>query len=553
MITFNNLDLLSVGVAIAGILILGFVIYLNNRRDAINKIFLLVSLAASFWAIFNYLSHQFDSEYLVLWFLRFEIFFAIWYAFLIYHLFYIFYTDNIDKRKRNIKIFIPVVLVVACLNLTPFVFSRVSEFSIEGKVSKVVNGPGIFIFGALAFYFLIGGFIFLIRKTLKSSDIERKRFRMVTIGTIITYTLILIFNFVFPAFLNNANFVEFGALFIFPFIFFTFYAIYRHGLLNIKIIATEILTFVLSVAMFIEIIFSNEIALIIFRSSSFLLVLSFGILLIRSVRKEVQQREQLQILTEELAYANEKLKVLDKARAEFISIASHQLRTPPSTIKWYLSSMLSGDFGRLKPELKDALEKTQLTNNSLISLIEDLLNVSRIERGKMEFAFKDTDVLVLIETTLNQLAPFAKMKKLKLVFKKPKISVPHVMADTEKLRQVINNLIDNAIKYTKMGTIKIALEQKGDNVIFSVADTGKGVLQEEKNNIFEKFGRGNDSIKYAAGLGLGLYLAKIVIDQHKGKIWVESLGQGKGSTFIFSLPIHSNIKTEAVLDLTENR
>ncbi len=258
------------------------------------------------------------------------------------------------------------------------------------------------------------------------------------------------------------------------------------------------------------------------------------------------------ILYEELQKANEQLEALDKARSEFITIASHQLRTPPATIKWFLSSILAGDYGKVDDGLKETLEKTARTNNSLIALIDDMLNVSRIERGKMEFLFQEVNLLDLAKITFEQLQPIAKEKGLKLAFNMPK-SVPQIMADKEKIRQVMNNFIDNSIKYTKKGSITVDLSSTDEEIRFSVTDTGKGMSEDEKDEIFEKFKRGKESSKQSAGLGLGLYVAKVIVEQHKGKLWAESQGLDKGSSFIFTVPIHNGLTETTLVDLTKTQ
>lgn len=255
-------------------------------------------------------------------------------------------------------------------------------------------------------------------------------------------------------------------------------------------------------------------------------------------------------LYEQLRDANERLKVLDRARSEFITIASHQLRTPPATIKWYLASIISGDFGELPEKVKEQLQKTEWTNNGLIATIDDLLNVSRIERGKMEFNFNPTDILALTQGMVEQLTPQAINKKLKLVFNKPTFDIPKILADKEKLGQVINNLIDNAIKYTREGIITVNLECDHDNIMLKVTDTGRGVKLGMLESVFDKFDRGKEMPKNSTGLGLGLYVAKVIIGQHNGKIWAESEGEGKGSTFIFTIPIKNNL-VKSEFDLTK--
>ena len=252
------------------------------------------------------------------------------------------------------------------------------------------------------------------------------------------------------------------------------------------------------------------------------------------------------LIYDQLKIANEQLKALDKARAEFISIASHQLRTPPATIKWYLGAILSGDFGELSEELRAALSRTNVTNEAQISTIDDLLNASRIERGKLEFFFQDANIVPMVTALVEQLEPLAQMHKQHLAYRAPAEALPDIMMDGEKIRQVINNMIDNAIKYSKQGDIEVMIEHDEENITVKVKDTGKGMDKETQEALFKKYSRGSDSATHATGLGLGMYVAKVIVEQHNGRIWAESPGLGKGSTFAFSLPIKSKIGATTV-------
>lgn len=548
----SNLDLLSVGVTIAAIALLGFIVYFNNTNSATNKTFLWFCILTILWGLLNFLSYQITYPEIAFWLLRLSIFVAIWHTLFLFKFLYIFPRDDWKMPTWFSHIVMPVALISSLINLTPLTFKAIQEVSADGRILKITNGSGIILFSLVVFTFVISGVVIFVKKIMSKRILNPTQIRPIILGIICTFLFILIFNFIFPAFLNNSKFINFGALFIFPFILGAAYSIFKYKLLNTKVIATEILTFVLAIVILLEVITSNSPGLLIFRSSIFILVVGIGTLLIKSVINEVKQREQLEILTRQLEDANEKLKALDIARSEFITIASHQLRTPPATIKWYLSGLLSGDYGKFKVEQREILEKTSRTNNSLISLIDDMLNVSRIERGKMEFLFEEVDLLPLADLTFEQLIPIAKEKNIKLTFKKPTRALPKIMADKEKIRQVMNNLIDNALKYTKVGNVAINLWQEKDEIKFSVTDTGKGIAPEENEAIFQKFSRGKESIKQSAGLGLGLYVAKVVIEQHKGKIWAESPGSGKGSVFTFSLPVHSGLNPTSLIDFTKN-
>jgi len=548
---FSNLDLLSVGVIIAAIGILGFTVLFNNPKSATNRTFLGFCLLTIAWGTLNFLSYRIKVPEIGFWLLRLSIFTAVWHSWWLFKLLYIFPKEAATIPKTFSKIMFPAVYITAILNLTPFTFKQIAVITQDGRISQITNGPGIVLF-SIVILTLVSSAIFVFLKKIKSGvEVTPKQVEPILAGIIATFALILLFNLVYPAFLNNSRYIPFGAFFMFPFIVGTSYSIFKHGFLNIKIISTEILTFVLALVVLLETILSVDLISTIFRSALFILVVTVGILLIKSVVREVKQREELQKLSTQLEAANEKLQALDKARAEFISIASHQLRTPPATIKWYTGALLSGDYGPLPDEIKTIIEKTSRTNNSLISLIEDLLNVSRIERGTMEFLFEQIKAEDLTELTFEQLLPIAQSKKLQLIYHKPTTPLPLIMADREKLRQVMNNMIDNSLKYTKQGIVEVSLFEDQGAVRFQVKDTGKGINSEEAKNIFEKFKRGRQSIGESAGLGLGLYVAKVIVEQHKGKMWAESEGEGKGSTFIFTIPIKNDLQATTLLDLTK--
>ncbi len=248
--------------------------------------------------------------------------------------------------------------------------------------------------------------------------------------------------------------------------------------------------------------------------------------------------QELQKLTAELATANEELKRLDKAKSEFVSIASHQLRTPLTASKGYISLVLEGTYGALEEKFKKPLQKVYYSNERLIHLVNDLLSLSRIESGKMKLEQEPTDVGEIVKSVIEELQIKAEERGLKLVFKKPTTAPPQVSLDKEKIRNVVLNLIDNAIRYTKEGSITTSIAQENGKLHIAVQDTGEGMTKEEIGKLFESFSRGQAGAKLSTeGAGLGLYIARQFVEMHKGKIWAESTGKGKGSTFHVELPI----------------
>lgn len=242
--------------------------------------------------------------------------------------------------------------------------------------------------------------------------------------------------------------------------------------------------------------------------------------------------------TAQLRVANKKLKELDEAKSEFISIASHQLRTPLTVIKGYISMILEGSFGKTSKVIKDNLSKVYQSNERLIGLVEDLLNISRIESGRQEYNFKPINLVELAQTVYEELKQKAKDKGLKLQFHKPKKPLPKVVADSDKLHEVMINFTDNAVKYTPKGQIDMKVYQEGNEVIFAVKDTGIGMNEDDKSHLFKKFSRAKGTfLIHTEGTGLGLYVAKMIVQSHLGRIWAESEGRGKGSTFFFAIPV----------------
>ncbi|MFA6322976.1 MAG: ATP-binding protein [Candidatus Buchananbacteria bacterium] len=248
--------------------------------------------------------------------------------------------------------------------------------------------------------------------------------------------------------------------------------------------------------------------------------------------------EEVKKKTTELRKANDELKQLDEAKSEFISIASHQLRTPLTIIKGYISMMQEGSFGKLSPVIDANLSKVYQANERLIKLVENLLDISRIESGRQDFKMTKIHLEEMAQVVVDNLKGNAKEKKLKLIFHKPTHATPEVMADEGKIHEVMMNFVDNSIKYTKEGKVEVFVTLENGLVTFCVKDTGMGIKPEVMTVLFQKFSRGEGSFRaHTEGLGLGLYVARMMIDAHKGKIWAESDGENKGSKFCFSLPV----------------
>ncbi len=535
---FSNLDLLSVGLAVAATTLLGFTVYFSNRKSVTNRSFLFFTLITGVWGTLNYLSYKIDFGGLTLWVLRLEMFLAVCHEFYIFKLLYVFPEAQAAFSKTYRRVLLPLVWFTALLTLSPLVFSGVIEAGAAGGVPTPITNPGIAAFAALNFFLTFAGLYKLLAKRKLVEKEKKGAYTVIFIGVIITFALILTFNFVLPTALQIVKFIPLGALFTFPFAIFTAYAIFRHKLFNVKVIATAALTFVLALVTLLEIIFAEDLTLIVFRSSVFLLVLAIGVSLIKSVLKEVEAREKVQILAKQLESANEKLKQADLAKSEFLSIAAHQLRTPLTAIKGYISMFLEGDYGKFTKEQTVELESIFRSADRLTRLIDVFLNVSRIETGRLDIKKAPVNFYEILDAVVTDIRQMAKKKNLELTVQKQADDLPPLMIDRDKIQDVVMNLVDNSIKYTEKGWVNIRVSRSRSLMSFEVRDSGIGISSQEIDNLFQKFTRAEAVTRTATGgSGLGLFIAKKIVEAHGGRIWVESEGEGKGSMFTFTLPI----------------
>lgn len=230
-------------------------------------------------------------------------------------------------------------------------------------------------------------------------------------------------------------------------------------------------------------------------------------------------------------------KAIEKMKTEFVSISAHQLRTPLSAMKWILKMLLDGDLGEITKEQREFIEKCYTANERMITLINDLLNVARIEEGRFIYKPILADIISITQSVIASLTEEIKRKRIQFEFKKPREKLPEIKVDVEKISLAIENLIENAIRYTpERGKILVSLEKKENEIEFSVKDTGIGIPKDQQSRIFTKFFRAANAIRMETeGSGLGLFITKNIIEAHGGKIWFES-EEGKGTTFYFTLP-----------------
>src|SRR3989344_1872554 len=240
----------------------------------------------------------------------------------------------------------------------------------------------------------------------------------------------------------------------------------------------------------------------------------------------------------ELTRANERLRELDKLKTDFVSTATHQMRTPLAGIKWGLGMLLNGDFGEMTEDQQLYIRKAYVSTERMIELLRDMLFAEQVGSGTFPAIQTETDIMAVCQSLLREMHPLAYNQQVKMEFVHDKDMYPTVKASPEYVEAILQNLLENAIKYSHpKGTVTLNIKEEKPNLVITVSDMGIGIPQEQQNHIFERFYRAENAKKEITdGSGLGLYIAKQLVEKAKGSIRFDSI-EGKGTTFTITLPL----------------
>jgi signal transduction histidine kinase len=508
---------------------LGFFILFNNLRNLQNKILFIGLLTFAAWV---FLDSVFWASN------RGDIIMFVWAAILVLEpLVYaaLWYLNRVFITGQDVSFNYKILVGLLFVPLIIFLPTDLALQSFDITTCLAVEGPiALYYTYIIEIILSLSVIIFSIRQYKKILDWQqKKKILYMTFGTVIFLIAFASGNIIGSS-TGNWTVAQYGLFGMPVFMGFLTYLIVEYKAFNIKLIATQALVVILIVLIGSQFAFQDSVISIVLTSITLVGVMIFGIFLVKSVKREIDQRERLQKLTFSLEDANEKLKGLDKLKTEFLSLASHQLRSPLTAIKGYSSMLLDGSYGPITDEKqKEAVSRVFQSSQNLAKTVEDLLNVSKIEQGGMKYEMSMVDMEKLVKGVSDELSVSAKDKKLEYDFKTDGEEAYLINGDSIKLRQVLVNLIDNSIKYTPAGFIHIKLAKSDDKkkIIFSISDSGIGMTDEIKSQLFQKFSRGIGGKVNAGGSGLGLYLVKEIVEAHKGRVWIESAGLDKGSQF----------------------
>lgn len=514
-------------------LFIGIFVLFNNPKERKNIVFSLLTLMFGLWAYFDLILWASPSQADVMFF---------WSAIVPVEMFlYLFatYLVYLFTRERDVPFFGKVFAASLAL---PTIILMPTAFNVVGLSPDCDEGA----FEGLAIHYMyimeIVLILVIVALTLTAhkylrDTFDRKKAYTIGIATIIFLCFFTMGNLTLM-FELGPNYEQYKLFGMPVFAALVTYAFVRFRAFGVKVLLTQILVAVIWVLLFsVTLLESMDRA----RGIILLTLVVFTILamqLVRSVKREVEQRKQLQKLTETLEKANIRLKELDKLKSEFVSIASHQLRSPLTAVRGYASMLEEGSFGKLPEKAREAVGKISESSRLMAASVEDYLNVSRIQAGRMTYDLQCCEVCELAEQAVDGLRNQAVRKGLLLTFKKAPLTTCLATADLGKTTQIIHNLVDNAIKYTEKGHIEVTMRQQNKYIEVAVSDSGVGVTKADVDAIFEKFERAREANSInTTGTGLGLYLARKMARDMGGDVTVSSPGKGLGSTFTLTLPI----------------
>jgi signal transduction histidine kinase len=512
-------------------LLIGIFVFVKNKKLLTSKALLLLSLNFAIWSALDLVTWvSFDSRLISFSWVLIYFFEATIFAVTLFFV-YCFTSQN--------KVSLMKILIMFAL-LLPILFSVPTSLSVkyfDVMNCEAIQGSLIYYLYFLEILFSIWIIFVLIKNYIKAEKEFRKQIFFFGTGI-----LLFLFAFSWANIIGNIttdwNITQYGLFGMPVFLGFLAYLIVRYKAFNIKLLAAQALVAGLIILIGSQFAFIQNNTNRILTAITLFLSTIGGWMLIRSVKSEVERKEELQVMADRLAQANDKLRTLDNAKSEFISIASHQLRTPLTAVKGFISLILEGSYGKISPKIREVINNVYISNERLVALVEDMLNLSRIESGRMDYNFEKVKLEDVVKEIYDTFTIRSHNKGLKLEIKLPETPLPEAMTDRNKIREVISNLVDNAIKYTEKGWVSVRLSQKGDSVQVAVADTGIGVPQEEMPYLFEKFSRGKDISRLnTGGTGLGLHVGKKMMEALHGRIRVESKGAGLGSTFFVEVPV----------------
>ncbi len=469
---------------------------------------------------------------------------------LFFFVIFYFILEFLNKQKSKwvfLKLFFLPISIIS-IPLVLFTSLVIKDIYFVERTLNILYGRASWWFFATVLVLTAINLYILLNKYFKIKDsIERKKIEYVLIGFLIFFILNGVFNLVLPFFFNIFHLYYLGDYSTIVLISFFAYAIIKKELFGIKIVLTQILVFGLAFLTLIQAIFTPSLEWKIINGAILFFFVFFGIYLVKAVKQEEERTKKAERIAKRekrLREDSEKLiveiKRLNEAKTQFVLATQHHLRTPLTSMKGYLELIFEGTYGKVPKKVNDVLRRFRASTDRLVRMVNEFLDISQFQMGKgVVFLKPGVSIEPILREMKEELMFQAKDKGISLIVYKPKKPLPFIKADIEKLKAAFFNIADNAVKYTRKGSVKIRAEVTNSKIRVSIKDTGMGISEKERGTLFRRlFERGEGARQaFSTGKGIGLYLSYQIVKAHNGNLLVESEGKEKGSTFIIELPI----------------
>lgn len=431
---------------------------------------------------------------------------------------------------------LPVQVLVVAPQAVLFALSYFSSSLVTvGPDGLPLLGFGRLVFAAHFAVLLVIALAVLFAASRQPDVKDRSRLLFVLVGSIIAFNSIfgLLYGTTFTKVPDSLLIANAGL--VIGMFFMASAVLQRSFLAELRMLGPQLfIMFLLFVIIFNIVVTETTIDLAL-RVTMIVILACYAGLSTRTLLSQVRRARQVEVMSEQAFKLNDELMRADKMKTRFVSLASHQLRSPISGVRMYLQMMCTGDFGPVLPKQHEVLATNVLVLNRLSETIDTFLDAAKIQLGKLELFQCDAAVEGLVTRVVDELRPAAFKKGLALAIEVER-EVPEVRCDEGKIMHVLANLVDNAIKYTEKGSVKICAKRQGEDVEFSVRDTGIGLSVEERDQVADVFKRGMEAVRLdTGGSGLGLYIVKNILEAHGAQLSIDSEGRGKGTTASFRL------------------
>jgi signal transduction histidine kinase len=520
----------------------GFFVLLSNPKNLLNQLLFLLSLSFSIWTISSLTAWtNINADLLAAMWPLFGISSALISILSIYLVLVFLHEKDISFRIKLVFLFLLTPLLLFAhtnLNISGFNLATCDAFAYEGLLYKSYYT----LLGFIAIFWI---FMASLLKYRLCNETKRVKILLMSGGSIFFLTSFISTTFIVTylvkiGLLPDSRLEMYGLFGMMFFMTAIAVMIVKFKAFNVGLLASQVLIFSLTILVASQFTYSSTPTTLVLKIITLVLTLAIGTILIRSVKNEVNQKNEIQELVEDLKKVNVRLKAHDTQKSEFVSIASHQLRSPLTAIRGYASLLLEGSFGVIPQKAVEPLSRIDESSKLMALAIEDYLNVSRIESGNMKYQLSDFNLSNEVEHITDDLRADAIKKGLVLYFKKSLHSQGVVNADIGKTVQIIHNLIQNAVKYTPKGTITVLVrdDMSKKKIFVDIIDTGIGMNHETLMTIFQKFERAkNANTVNTSGTGLGLFVAEKMAEAMGGVITTHSDGDGQGSRFTLEMPL----------------